>query len=381
MKEIGKLNFNDRSPEILSAAILRYITAAQRFAPGEFHGAFWSEKAYHGPLLDWHAGGAYHYRGCAAASLCLWLEGCASGNRDQRHCAELGFDWLITGQHPRGGWFEIQNNQKPSNWENTGLDELSAIESGFAAHGLCEALLHGLPPKKSYMDALLHAGHWFLSIEFPPGSGIFPHHERSPYDTLNANMHAAEALAAIHRVMREIYGRNLNLFLQGARRAVEHTLPLQWDNGCMPYRNYGFTTINYTSLVLWCLMNILDNLPSCAEPPTSWTDRESCSRAIERGCEFLRGCIDEDGSLKWEEFETSTARHNLWCYFLTANVLFRHAPDDPVLRRLFGFIFTQIGSNGLPRMRDTGEEITECAYMQAEILMFLTPFRRGSPGV
>jgi hypothetical protein len=62
-------------------------------------------------------------------------------------------------------------------------------------------------------------------------------------------------------------------------------------------------------------------------------------------------------------------------------VLFRHDPDDPVLRRLFRFIFAQIGSNGLPRMRDTGEEITECAYMQAEILMFLTPLRRGSPGV
>ena len=368
------MNVISQLPEKLSHEILHYIASVQCFEPGEYYGAFWSEKAYHGPLLDWHAGGAYHYRGCSAASLCLWLDGCVSGNLEQCHRAELGFDWLTAGQHSRGGWYEFQNNQKPSDWENTGLEELSTIESSFAVHGLCEALLRGLPPKKSYMETLLRAGHWFLSIEFPPGSGVFPHHERSPYDTLNANLHAAEALAAIYRVMRNVYKRNLHLFLQGARRAVEHTLSLQWENGCMPYRNYGFSTVNYTSLVLWCLMNIMDGLPDYAVPPVYWMDREVCCEGIRRACSFLRSAVQEDGSLNWEEFETSTARHNLWCYFLTANVLFRQDPEDPALRRMLGFIASQVAGNGLPRMRDTGEEVTDCAYMQAEILMFLLPF-------
>jgi hypothetical protein len=375
------MNNNGKVINKICDSILDYLLDVQDFTPGEYYGSFWSEKAYHGPLLDWHGGGAHHHRGCGSAALTLWLTGKATSDKKLMHRAEQAFDWLACRQHERGGWFEIQNNEKPSNWEGTGLDELSTISTGFAVHGLAEALLAGLPPKKSYMDCLQKAGHWFLSIEFPPGSGIFPHHERSPYDTLNASMHAADALILIHRALNDIYGKPVNIFLQGARRAVEHTLPLQWDNGCMPYRDYGFTTINYTSLVLWCLLNTLENLPEYASIPTSWMDNQKCYQAIIRGCEYLRNCINDDGSLKWAEYETSTARNNMWTYFITLNVLLRvdGKANIPAIEKLMKFIVTQIGNKGLPRMRDEGEEITKCAFMQADILMFTLPFSKYNP--
>ena len=155
--------------------ILDYLLRSQDFTPGEYYGSFWSEKGYHGPLLDYHAGGAHHNRGAASAALGLWLIGKKRDDADLMRRAELAFDWLVARQRPSGGYHEIQNNEKPADWELTGLEECSTIALGFVARALGTALLNGLPPKKLYCDCLERAGHWQLSIEWPPGSGIFPH--------------------------------------------------------------------------------------------------------------------------------------------------------------------------------------------------------------
>jgi len=358
----------------LCGAITEYLLKVQDFTPGEYYGSFWSEKAYHGPLLDWHAGGAHHHRGAGSAALALWLSGRKKDDREMMHRAEQAFDWLAARQHARGGWFEIQNNEKPSDWECTGREELSTIETAFAVHGLGMALLNGLPPEKSYSDCLLQSGLWFLSIEMPPGSGIFPHHERSPYDTLNATFHTIESLILIAAVLRRVYHRGINIFQQGAYRGLEHTLGLQSADGCLPYRSTGGVTINYTSLVLWCLFNAEDVLRG--EPHYALPRRAEIDSMTSRACAFLRRCVKKDGSLDWEEFETSSAKYNMWTYFITMNVLLRAGGKEnrETAERLLVFIRGKITASGLPPMRDRGEEITECAFMQADILLFLLPF-------
>jgi len=361
----------------LADNICAYLQRVQDFTPGEYYGSFWSEKAYHGPLLDYNAGGAHHHRGCGSAALALWLLGQKNNDSKLMHRAELAFDWLVARQHERGGWFEIQNNEKPSDWEGTGLEELSTISTSFAVHGLATALLHGLPPKKSYKDCLLKAGMWFLSIEWPAGSGIFPHHERSPYDTLNANMHSVESLVLAATVLSDVYKQNVNLFQQAARRSLVHTLALQWDNGCLPYRAQGGITINYTSLVLWCLLNADEVLPERLKkaPQAYWAEPAAIKAFLNKSCEFLRNCVNPDGSLKWEEFESSSAKYNMWTYFITANVLMRIGGDanKKTAEILLDFIESKNTESGLPPMRDRGEEITECAFMQADILLFSLP--------
>lgn len=353
-------------------AIVAYLLRCQDFTPGQYYGSFWSEKAYHGPLLDWHAGGSHHPRGAGSGGLGLWLVGQQRGEAELLRRAEAAFDWVVTRQHRSGGYFEIQNNERPSDWELTGLEECSTIEVSFVIHGLASALLAGLPPKASYLNCLERAGHWYLSIERPAGSGAFPHHDRSPYDCLNANLHAGEALAAIFTAVQRVYGRTVNLFYQGARRAIRHTLTLQWPNGCFPYRADDGITINYTSLVVWLLLNALETLPeghyrADVAPP------EDVARALQSAGEFLAGCVAEDGTLLWEGNETSTARHNTWSYALTASVLRRLGGEanQAAATRLLGYALSRRSLSGLLPMRDEGEEITECAYMQADMLLFL----------
>lgn len=351
--------------------IVDYLQRAQDFTPGLYYGALYSEKAYHGPLLDWHAGGAHHYRGAGSGGLALWLAGQDRGDQDLLRRAELAFDWVVTGQRPGGGFFEIQNNERPSDWEGTGLEECSMIELAFVVHGLGNAVLRGLAPKKSYLDCLQRAGHWVLSTERPAGSGIFPHHDRSPYDCLNANLHAAESLAVIFAALREVYGQTVNIFCEGARRAVLHTLAEQWPDGCFPYRANDGVTINYTSLVVWCLLNCLEALP---EPyRDSLAPAAELQRALAAAAGFLRGCVDDSGGLLWEGNETSTARHNTWSYGLTANVLRRLGGEAnaAAAARLLGYLQTLVTPSGLLPMRDSGEPITDCAYMQADLLLFL----------
>jgi len=355
--------------------ILAYLVRSQDLTPGEYYGSFWSEKGYHGPLLDYHAGGSHHHRAAGSAGLALWLVAQKREDSDLGSMAQHAFDWLTARQQPNGGYFEIQNNEVPANWENTGLDECSTIALGFTAHGLGHALLRGLPPKKCYKDCLERAGHWQLSIEWPAGSGIFPHHERAPYDVLNANLHAAESLAVAYAALDQIYGQPLNIFYQGALRSIRHTLSLQWDNGCFPYsHSYGGVTINYTSLVLWCLLNIREALPK-----RLWTELappDTVHNALARATAFLRGCIDEEGAFLWEENETSTAKYNMWTYVITYNVLRRvGGPENELAaERLWKRIVHHRTKSGLLPMRDRGEEITECAFMQGDTLLFLLPF-------
>lgn len=353
--------------------IVGYLQRCQDLRAGEYYGSFWSEKAYHGPLLDYHAGGSHHHRSAGSAGLGLWLAGRGRDDEALRRRAEMAFDWLAARQRPRGGFVEVQNREVPSDWEYTGLEELSTIEAGFVVHGLGRALLDGLAPKKAYMDLLQRAGHWQLSIEWPPGSGVFPHHERSPYNTLNANLHAAETLALAFSALDRVYGRRLNIFLEGARRAVARTIACQWPDGCMPYREGRGSTINYTSLVLWCLMNALDVLPDRDRRVLEGTgDLEAVQ---DRACAYLRASIDDDGRLRWEERETSTAKFNLWTYLITGNVLWRRGGEanQAAAARVLGQAFRLRTASGLLPMRDRGEEITECAFMQADMLLFLEP--------
>jgi len=300
---------------------LEYLMRSQDFTAGEYYGSFWSEKAYHGPLLNYHAGGSHHNRTAGSAGLAMWLVGLERNDRNLQDRAEAAFDWAAARQRPSGGYYEIQNNEKPSDWELTGLEECSTIELAAVIHGLGNALLKGLPPKKMYGDCLQKAGHWLLSIEMPAGSGIFPHHERSPYDCLNANMFASESLALIYTVMSQIYGRNINIFLEGYLRALRHTLELQWPNGCFPYRANQGSTINYSVAVAWCILNIVDIFPENLRHgylPTSEIDN-----AIRKVSAFLYGCIDSRGRFLWDKYETSSAKHNLAPSVLALNVLVR----------------------------------------------------------
>ncbi|MFH1476005.1 MAG: hypothetical protein ABIH24_00725 [Verrucomicrobiota bacterium] len=354
--------------------ILAYLKRSQDFKPGEYYGSFWSEKAYHGPLLDYHAGGSHHHRSAGSAGLALWEIGKTWQDDDLMHRAEWAFDWLTARQRPGGGYWEIQNNEKPSDWERTGLEECSTIETAFVVHGLGNALQRGLPPKKAYLDCLQKAAHWQLSLEWPAGSGVFPHHERSPYDTLNANLHAAETMVTTFIVLKRLGDRPVNLFYQGARRSVLHTLELQWPNGCFPYGRDSGSTINYTALVLWCLLNILDILP--APFHADFAPSKKVRDALQKAAGFLRKCVNPQGRMRWESNETSTAKHNLWTYLITFNVLMRiggNANRETALR-LLKYVFSLKTSSGLLPMRDRGEPITDCAYMQADILLFLLSF-------
>lgn len=386
----GESPGDDEKIRSVCESILAYLLRVQDFKAGEYHGSFWSEKAYHGPLLDYHAGGSHHHRSAGSAALSFWLIGLRRNDAELKHRAEAAFDWLAARQRPGGGYFEIQNNEKPSDWERTGLEECSTIETAFVARGLGHALLLGLPPKKLYSDCLQRAGLWQLGIEWPPGSGIFPHHERSPHDTLNANLHAAETLMAAFKASEMVFQRPVNIFQQGARRGVLHTLTLQSKDGSFPYRGTGGVTINYTSLVLWCLLNIHDLLRDPIQPGAgrdlqldadarriaAFAPPDALRKAFDSATGFLRGCVDADGGLLWEKNETSTARHNLWTYVITYNVLRRIGGErnTETAARLLKTILGKRTKSGLLPMRDRGEEITECAYMQADMLLFLLPF-------
>jgi hypothetical protein len=86
--------------------------------------------------------------------------------------------------------------------------------------------------------------------------------------------------------------------------------------------------------------------------------------------------VAADGSLDWEKNETSTAKHNMWAYVITYTVLRRIGGEknDDTAERLLRFVLSKRTASGLLPMRDRGEEITECAYMQADMLLFLLPF-------
>ena len=84
-------------------AILDYLVGCQDLTPGEYFGSFWSEKAYHGPLLDYHAGGSHHHRGAGSAAQGLWMVGKRRQDDELMRRAELAFDCLAARQRPGGG--------------------------------------------------------------------------------------------------------------------------------------------------------------------------------------------------------------------------------------------------------------------------------------
>lgn len=357
--------------ESICESTLKYLRRNQDLKAGEYYGAIWSEKAYHGPLLDYHAGGSHHHRGAGSAGLVFWRSGRRKRDRDLMHRAEWVFDWLAARQRAGGGYQEIQNNEKPSDWEGTGLEECSTIETAFVAHGLGHALLEGLPPKKSYADCLQRIGHWLLSIERPAGSGMFPHHDRSPYDCLNANLHAAESLILAYWALKKVYGRTISIFFAGAKRAVLHTLALQWRNGCFPYLSSGGVTINYTSLVMWCLNNLWSVLPPDLRPALAAP--AMIGKAGQKASAFLRSCVGPGGKLLWDKNETSSAKFNVWTYAITFAALMSIGGRDNLAaaEKLLHRLAALRTKSGLLPMRDRGGEITECAFMQADIMLFL----------
>lgn len=351
----------------LCDSIFAYLCRVQDFTPGEYYGSFWSEKAYHSPLLDWHGGGAHHHRGAGSAALALFL----SNIPEYQRRAELAFDWLVARQNQRGGWFETQNGEKSSDWEFTGLEELSNIETSFAVRAIAMAIRHGLPAKKSYLDAMKKAGLWYIDLEMPPRSGAFPHHERSPYDTLNGTMHAVEALTFIYSACQQKYRLNVNIFLMAAQRGLRHLATQQDAAGSFPYRSHGEVSINYTALVVWLMLNTREVLP----PEYFGFAAEDLDKLLQNAADFLCQTILPDGSFNWDTFETSCARHNIWCYVICWNVLLRLQRKTEA-NLLLDKLLKMRTSSGLLPMRDCGEEITECAYMQADILLFLLPFSK-----
>jgi hypothetical protein len=169
-----------------------------------------------------------------------------------------------------------------------------------------------------------------------------------------------------------VYKKEINIFQEGARRGFAHTLPLQWENGCYPYRRDAGSTINYTSLVLWCFLNTLETLSNniCL---TIWPSKKEINTHWLQAAKFLISCVDENGCLKWEGNETSTAKHNIWTYAITYNVLARLGDQESLAAadKLMRYILSQRTSCGLLPMRDEGEEITHCLFMQADMFLFL----------
>ena len=366
----------------LMTAILQYLKEAQVLKAGRYYGSIWSEKAWHAPGPDWNKGGAHHYRSAGSTGLAFWRAG-------EHQRAEQAFDWLVSCQNPRGGWAEIQNNDRPSDWEYTGEEELSTIETSFAIRGLASAILLGLPPKKSYLDSLRKAGLWLLGMETPVWSGVFPHHERSPFDTPNATMHACEALSLIYRALHSVYGIPVHIFRMGAVRAFRHILSQQQKDGNIPYRffdgklisfdlkpvppqdapyqAFSGITINYTALVLYLMLNIME----LGDYDPEAEGKKQAEEFLRKGNDFLVHSIAPDGSLRWDEFETSSAKHNLWTCVLVWNVLVRSGRSEAA-GRLKSKILSLQTRDGLLPMRDDDSSVTRCAYMQADMYLFLS---------
>ena len=131
-------------------------------------------------------------------------------------------------------------------------------------------------------------------------------------------------------------------------------------------------TINYTALVLWCFLNTLELLPKdiCQR---ILPDIKSINHRFVRAASFITSSICENGQLKWDENDTTTAIHNMWTYAISYNVLMRIGGDDnyAAAGRLKDYMTDKITPCGLLPMRDEGEDITHCLFMQADVGLFL----------
>ena len=371
--------------DAMIAGLIDYLVRAQEDEDaGEYAGSFWSELAYHIPLLDYQAGGSHHNRTVGSAALAFVKRAGSSPHDDLRERAERALDWICTRQHEDGGIFEITNNDQPSQFH---LDyERSSISLGIVTHGMAGCFRLGLPTKDAWVRFLRKAAQWQLDVETDPGN--FLHTEGYPEDKLiiNASAHAAETLLVGMAVAETAEDRVA--FREGAVRAVEAILRTQRDNGMLPYSNYeGDNSVSYTATVAWVLQNLLDQgiLPMDL--------REEVPPHLDRAAAFLAEQINEDGSIAWEPWENHGQKYHTWVYGLMARVLAWHDNSGwrDAAARLVGFVYEELfdEAKGLPRLYDfpVGEErkicgrtvraegLYECAYHQADMLDCLVDVR------
>ncbi len=123
--------------------------------------------------------------------------------------------------------------------------------------------------------------------------------------------------------------------------------------------------------MIWCVLNAFDILEDQEISPVL---KKKTLDSFSKASAFLGACIAPDGSLLWEENETTTAKYNMWTYAITINVLRRLGGQQNIenAEKLFKYICGLRTSSGLLPMRDRGEEITGCTFMQADIFLFLS---------
>ncbi len=359
--------------------LVAYLVRCQQ-SDGEHAGSFWSELAYHIPLLDYRAGGSHHNRTVGSAALAFMRLADGYPDADLRSRAEGAFDWIATRQHDDGGLAEIVNGDRPSQFH---LDrERSSISLGMACHGMHASLHLGLPHKDAYRRFLVQAARWQLTVETDPGN--FLHSEGYPPDKLilNGSAHAAETLLIAAEWADD--APEADGFRAGAARAIEAIVRLQRDNGMLPYSNYGNdNSISYTATVAWVFQNLIDAdlMPTVL--------RCAVDGALTRANAFLQSCVRDDGSIDWDTHENHGQKYHTWVYGLMARALAWHS--DEAATRLVGFLRRELYNpeKRLCRLYDfpigeerdvcgrqvLSEEFHECAYHQADLLECLVDTR------
>ncbi len=376
-------DYNPRDLDDLITGLARYFLTCQEDA-GPYAGSFWSELAYHIPLLDYRAGGSHHNRTVGSAALALMRLHDQLSLQDANARAERAFDWIVTRQHEDGGMFEITNNDQPSQFH---LDyERSSISLGMVCLGLYAALGIGLPRKDVYIHFLQQAARWQLTVETDPGN--FLHTEGYPPDKLilNGSAHAAETLlvgAAVSENTEES-----EEFRAGAARAIAATMACQRDNGMLPYSRYeNDNSISYTATVCWVFQNLIDARLMPQEL------REMVEAGLLRAATFIAGCVRDDGSMDWDTWENHGQKYHTWVYGMVARSLAWH--EDEALRdcarSMISFVRRELYDTGLQlcRLYDfpvgeervvcgqtvKSEEFYECAYHQADFFECLVDTR------
>lgn len=376
-------DYDPQDLDDLITGLARYFLTSQEDA-GPYAGSFWSELAYHIPLLNYHAGGSHHNRTVGSAALSLMRLNDELPLRDANSRATKAFDWIVTRQHEDGGIFEITNNDEPSRFH---LDyERSSISLGMVTHGMYAALGIGLPREDRYINFLRQAARWQLTVETDPGN--FLHTEGYPPDKLilNGSAHAAETLligAAVSENPREA-----ETFRGGAARAIAATMACQRDNGMLPYSRYeNDNSISYTATVCWVFQNLI---------VTGLMPEELCEMVEEglaRASAFLASNVSEDGSIDWDAWENHGQKYHTWVYGMVARTLAWY-PDESLrdyARGMISFVRRELYSpqSRLCRLYDfpvgeerivcgqtvKSEEFYECAYHQADFFECLVDTR------
>ena len=356
--------------------LVGYLVGCQE-TEGEYAGSFYSELAYHIPLLDYRAGSSHHNRTVGSAALSFVKLAHRYPQHELLSRARHALSWVLSRQHEDGGMFEITNRDRPSQFHLR--YERSSISLGIVCHGLYAAMRLGLPAAAEYIAFLVAGAQWQLTVETDPGN--FLHTEGYPPDKLilNAAAHAAETLLIGAAVTIDSAQRRV--FLGGAERAIQATLACQRENGMLPYSRYpDDNSISYTATVCWVLQNLLEArlMPASVEG--------AVRRSLDRAAEFLSSCVQESGAIDWETWENHGQKYHTWVYGIMARALAWHGDGrgQDCAARLVGFLHRELydPDKGLCRLFDfpVGEQRTicglpvksedfhECAYHQADLL-------------